>query len=284
MKNFLLVQFLFIFSVSYCQVKTPSLSPKSKIIQTVGLTDIKIEYSRPAVKSRKIFGSVVPYDKIWRTGANKNTTISFSKDVSFSGILVKKGIYSIYTIPNKSSWRLMLYNETENSGMPVQWNKNKIILDVVGQSFKLPFSVENFQIGINNITQNSAVISFNWDDQIAIFPFKVFTDKQVMVSIEETLSSGKASTWDYHNAALYFYHNDLDKNKSKIWFDKSLFMRKGPYPYWVYSYKAQIYNKYGDKKQALKAAKKSLELAGKTGNHHAIGMASRAFEEVKNNL
>ena len=284
MKKILIVQILFIFSTTYSQVKTPALSTKSKISQVVGLTDIEVEYSRPAVKSRKIFGGVVPYNKIWRTGANKNTTISFSKDVSFSGIIVKKGKYSIYTIPNESEWRLMLYDETENSGLPSDWNKNKIILDVVGQSFKLPFSVENFQIGFNNITQNSAVLSFNWEDKLAAFPFKVFTDVQVMESIEETISSGEASTWDYHNAALYFYHNDLDKNKSKIWFDKSLSMRNGPFPFWVYSYKAQIYNKYGDKKQALKAAKKSLELAEKTGNHHSVGMASRALEEVKKNL
>ena len=129
MKKILIVQILFIFSTTYSQVKTPALSTKSKISQIVGLTDIEVEYSRPAVKSRKIFGGVVPYNKIWRTGANKNTTISFSKDVSFSGIIVKKGKYSIYTIPNESEWRLMLYNETENSGLPSDWNKNKIILE-----------------------------------------------------------------------------------------------------------------------------------------------------------
>ena len=105
---------LFIFFHINSQVVTPPISPIAKISQQVGLTNIEIEYSRPSVKSRKIFGGVVPYDKIWRTGANKNTIISFDKDVSFSGNIVKKGKYSIYTIPSESGWRLILYDEIDN--------------------------------------------------------------------------------------------------------------------------------------------------------------------------
>ena len=137
---------MFIFFHINSQVVTPPISPIAKISQQVGLTNIEIEYSRPSVKSRKIFGGVVPYDKIWRTGANKNTIISFDKDVSFSGNIVKKGKYSIYTIPSESGWRLILYDEIENSGMPENWDENKIILDVLGQSYDLPFSIETFQI------------------------------------------------------------------------------------------------------------------------------------------
>ncbi len=272
---------LFILFHINSQVVTPPISPIAKISQQVGLTNIEIEYSRPSVKSRKIFGGVVPYDKIWRTGANKNTIISFDKDVSFSGNIVKKGKYSIYTIPSESGWRLILYDEIENSGMPENWDENKIILDVLGQSYDLPFSIETFEITISNITQNSALLTLNWENQITVFPFDVFTKKEVLASINKVLSSGNATTWDYHNAALYYYQNNLDKNKSKMWFDKSLSMRGGKFPFWVYAYKAQIYNRYGDKKEALKAAEKSLEMAKKTGNHHSIGMSTRALKEVQ---
>ena len=157
----------------------------------------------------------------------------------------------------------------------------KIILDVLGQSYDLPFSIETFEITISNITQNSALLTLNWENQITVFPFDVFTKKEVLASINKVLSSGNATTWDYHNAALYYYQNNLDKNKSKMWFDKSLSMRGGKFPFWVYAYKAQIYNRYGDKKEALKAAEKSLEMAKKTGNHHSIGMSTRALKEVQ---
>ncbi|MDG2397398.1 MAG: DUF2911 domain-containing protein [Flavobacteriaceae bacterium] len=284
MKKYIFLFLLTITSTIYSQVITPSLSPISKVHQRVGLTDIEIEYSRPAVKSRTIFGGVVPYNKIWRTGANKNTTISFSKDVSFYGKIVKKGKYAIYTIPYEVGWRLILYNEIENNGMPIPWDKNKVILDVIGQSYDLPFSVESFQISFDNIKSNSATLSFSWANKLAGFSFEVFTSKQVFNNIKEILYTENATTWDYHNSALYYFHNGLDINKSKDWFDKSLSMRKGDFPYWVFAYKAQIYNRYGDKKTALKAAKKSLNLAKKTGNHHAIGMAERALKDISESI
>ena len=124
---------------NYSQIKTPRVSPASAIEQMVGLTEIEVEYSRPSKRGRDIFGNVVPYGKIWRTGADNCTTISFSTDVVFNsntsidGVkisktkIIKAGKYSIFSIPNKESWDVILYSDTDLWGVPKDWDENKIV-------------------------------------------------------------------------------------------------------------------------------------------------------------
>ena len=151
---------------NYSQIKTPRVSPASAIEQMVGLTEIEVEYSRPSKRGRDIFGNVVPFGKIWRTGADNCTTISFSTDVVINSQTIKSGKYSIFSIPNKETWEVMFYSETDLWGVPKDFDKNKVVFK---SSFKLNKSGinsihETFTISFDNITNNDANMTFSWDD------------------------------------------------------------------------------------------------------------------------
>ena len=128
------------------QVKTPQPSPKSNLEQTVGLTNVAIEYSRPSMKGRTIFGDLVPFGKIWRTGANENTTISFSDDVVIDGQTLKKGKYALYTMPKAENWDVIFYSTTDNWGNPDTWDETKVALRTNVKSQMLNKAIESFTI------------------------------------------------------------------------------------------------------------------------------------------
>ena len=120
------------------QLKTPKPSPTSKLEQTVGLTNITVEYSRPGVKDRTIFGDLVPYDKIWRTGANKNTIITFSSDASIDGERLKAGSYAIYTKPGEKNWEVYFYSTIDNGGLPKSWKDANVVLKTLAKVESIP--------------------------------------------------------------------------------------------------------------------------------------------------
>src|SRR5690554_1330257 len=125
MKKTLFFSFLFVSVGLIAQIKTPDASPASKLEQTVGLTDVTIEYSRPSAKSRTIYGDLVPYGKVWRTGANARTKISFSKDVEVAGKALAKGTYALFTIPGENKWEIIFYKEPDGWGAPKELDKEK---------------------------------------------------------------------------------------------------------------------------------------------------------------
>ena len=135
--------------VAEAQVKTPQASPKAYIKQTVGLTDVEVTYSRPGARGRAVFGNLVPFGKLWRTGANENTIINFGDDVVIDGKTLKKGKYSIYTIPKIESWEVIFYLSTDNWGLPENWNDAYVALRTTVKEDALPTPVESFTIGIN---------------------------------------------------------------------------------------------------------------------------------------
>lgn len=128
------------------QIKTPQASPKGYIKQTVGLTDVEVTYSRPSARGRAVFGNLVPFGKIWRTGANENTIINFSDDVVIDGKTLKKGKYSIYTIPKIESWEVIFYLSTDNWGLPENWNESYVVLRTTVKEDALPTPVESLQL------------------------------------------------------------------------------------------------------------------------------------------
>ena len=128
MKNFILSLFLLVSLNISSQIQTPAPSPATKVQQTIGLTEVTLEYARPSVRNREIFGNLVPYDKVWRTGANENSVISFSTSVKIGDADVPAGKYSVYTIPNKDSWEFILYSDYNNWGLPSDWDENKVVV------------------------------------------------------------------------------------------------------------------------------------------------------------
>lgn len=252
------------------QVETPQPSPASKLEQKVGLTDVTLSYSRPGVKGRTIFGDLVPYGKMWRTGANKNTTITFSDDVTIGGKEVKAGSYAIFTKPNAASWDVYFYADTNNWGTPQKWDDSKVVAHVNAKVEKLPFKVESFMILITNLKNDGAMLEFVWENTLVEVPFKVPTDSKAVASIEKIMAGPGAG--DYFAASRYYLEEGKDINKAKKWIDKAVAMTSEKPRFWYLRQQSLIYAKAGDKKGAISIAKKSLSLAEKAGNADYVKM------------
>jgi len=181
------------------QIQTPQPSPFSKVEQKVGLTDVIIEYCRPGIRDREIFGNLVPYGEVWRTGANANTKITFSDDVKIDGKELKKGTYALYTIPNKDSWEILFYSDSNNWGTPEKWDDNKVALKTTAEVQQMPMKMETFTILIDELKNNSAALNFIWENTIATMSFEVPTDAKALASIEKVMNGPSAG--DYFSIA-----------------------------------------------------------------------------------
>ena len=259
------------------QIETPQPSPFAKMEQVVGLTDVSIEYSRPAMRGRTIFGDLVPYDKLWRTGANANTKITFSDDVSVGNTALKAGTYAIFTKPGMESWEVIFYSDANNWGTPQNWDESKVAAKVTAPVNKMDFDVQSFTIMLGNLTSNSAELGFIWEKTYVGVPFSVPTDTKATASIEKVMEGPGAN--DYFNAAVYYLNEGKDINKAKMWIDKATEMTAKEPRFWYLRQKSLIYAKAGDKKGAVESAKKSLELAEKAGNADYVKMNKDSLKE-----
>lgn len=258
------------------QVKTPQASPKSEIKQVVGLTDVEIVYSRPSARGRAVFGNLVPFGKLWRTGANENTTISFSDDVLIDGKTLKKGKYSLYTIPNAQTWDVIFYKTTDNWGTPEEFNEGNVVLKTTVKETTLPTSAETFTLGINGIDTNFAYLEMYWENSFARLKFEVPTEKVAIASIEKTLAGPSAN--DYYSSAQFFYQANGDVAKARTYIDKSLELSKEK-PFYYLRLKSLIQAKQGDKKGAIETAKQSLAASETAGNQDYVKMNKDSIAE-----
>jgi hypothetical protein len=248
------------------QVKTPQSSPSAKIEQVVGLTTVQVEYSRPSAKGRTVYGDLVPFGKMWRTGANANTTISFTEDVKVGGKDLKKGKYALYTTPKADSWDVIFYTDTNNWGLPETWNESNVALKITVKPETLTKSVESLSIFLNNLTNDSGVIELAWERTMIAIPFTVPTQETALKSIEKTLAGPSAG--DYFSAAQYYYQTNSDMTKALSWVNSAISNspKDRDVPFWYLRLKSLIQAKNGDKKGAISTAKESLALSVKAGN------------------
>lgn len=258
------------------QINTPEASPASKLIQTVGLTEVVIEYSRPSMKGRTIFGDLVPFDKLWRTAANAYTTISFDTDVTIAGTAVKAGTYSIFTKPGAKNWEVFFYTDTKGSGVPRDWDESKIVAKATVPVWPIEMPVETFSITIDDLTNTSAKLGIIWENTYVAVPFGVPTDAAVMKNIDRALNGPTAG--DYYAAATYFAAEGKDINKAKEWMDKAMSMTEKP-AFWQLRQYSLILAKAGDKKGAIATAKKSLEASKAAGNNDYVKMNMDSLKE-----
>lgn len=259
------------------QVKTPAASPAAKVMQTVGLTDVTLEYSRPSVKGRTIFGDLVEYGKLWRTGANKNSTITFSDNVTVGGKELAKGTYAIFTTPGKTSWKVDFYTDTENWGTPQPYDETKVAASLTVAPMNMGFSVENFSMSIEDLTDNGAVLMIMWDDTAVGVPFTVPTDVTVMANIESVLNGPTAS--DYFAAGRYYKDSGKDLNKALEYINKSLEM--GTEKFWMLRQKALTQAALRDFKGAIDTAEKSMMMAKEAGNSDYVKSNEKSIAEWK---
>lgn len=257
------------------QIETPAPSPFCKIEQMVGLTKVTLEYSRPGVKDREIFGGLVPYDNPWRTGANAVTKVGFNTDVMFGEVKLEKGDYALITTPGKEMWTFHFFPYESSS-----WSS---YLEDGAEGTKVmvePVTIENVHVEsmtlmIDELRNGSATFYLIWDDVYVGTEFTVPTDEMVMSSIEEVMSGPSAR--DYYAAASYYHSEDKDLAQALDWMNKAIEM--GEERYWMLRQKSLIQAKLGMKSEAIATAKRSLELAEEAGSEEYIRMNKESIAE-----
>lgn len=257
------------------QIKTPQPSPAAKMTQMVGLTEMTLEYSRPAMRGRTIFGDLVPYGKVWRTGANANTKITFDTDVTIGGTAVKKGTYAIFTIPNAASWDVMFYSDSNNWGTPREWDDSKVVAKVSAEVMSLPWDIESYTMTFDDLKDGSVVVGMLWEKSYVGVKIDVPTDAIASKSIEAVMAGPSGN--DYFAAATYYHTSGKDLEKALKWMKKAT-AGDNP-PFWYLRRMSLIQADMGDKAGAIATAKRSLAGAEKAGNADYIKMNKESIAE-----
>ena len=278
MKKYLILIALITFSYSFSQIETPQPSPAAEIDQIVGLTEINVEYSRPSMRGREIFGNLVPYNKIWRTGANASTKISFSTNVEINGQTVAAGQYSIFTVPNESEWEFILYNDTSVRGVPRDWDDKNVVLSTMVESWgKQAISIETFTISFDALNNNYAVMSMMWDDVYVPVTINVPTKDIVEKNIQKVMSEEPKAS-DYYAAAVYYRQENIKLDDALEWINKAMEMTEDP-KFYQLRQQSLIMAANGNYRAAIKVAKKSLELSIQANNQDYVKMNNDSIKE-----
>lgn len=268
--------------VSPAQVQIPSASPAATVSTQVGLTDIKIDYFRPRTKGRKIFGTdasvLIPYGKIWRTGANSGTKINFSDDVTVEGVAVPKGEYLIFSWPGATEWTITLYKDVALGGNTGKYDAAQEAAKFTVKPEKLTEKVETFTINITDISDDntSAKVQLAWENTSVKFGVKVNFEDKVMKSIEANTT---VNPYNYFQAAVYYLENGKDLKQALEWVNKAAEGMNSPF--WVLHQKAKIQKGLGDKAGALATANASLEAAKKENNRDYQMMNEALIKSLK---
>lgn len=243
------------FGTSVAQ-ELPQPSPKGEISQMVGLTEVEIEYSRPSMKGRKIFGDLVPFGEMWRTGANGSTIIEFDTDVMVQGTLVKKGNYALFTLPNQSEWEIILNSNTE------LWGVDGMKAEENVASFKVKPTTcpttESFTISFDNVKEDACEVSLMWETTKVSFTIAVDVDAASMANIDKAIKDAEGSFRVYNNAARYYLEHNKDLKKALEYAQKSTSMSE---KFWNLKVLSEVQAANGLYKEALATAEKSLALA-----------------------
>lgn len=278
-KSLIALVMLTVSAIGSAQVQTPQSSPKAVVEQTIGLTDVKIEYHRPSARGRAVYGELVPFGRVWRTGANQNTMVTFSNDVVIGGKSLEAGKYALYTQPKADSWDVIFYTDTNNWGLPQTWDEKKVALRTTVKPEFLNRNIETLTIGINNLNNDYGHLEIAWEKTMVAVKIEVPTSDLAMKSIKSVMNGPSAR--DYFDAAQYYYQSNHDLATALKWMDSAI--EKTPkgqdVPFYFLRQKALIQAKMGDKKGAIATAKLSLEAAEKANNADYVKMNKDSIQE-----
>lgn len=267
---------IFSFASSDAQtLKTPAPSPSTTVIQDFGLSNIELSYSRPVMKGRKIFGDLVPYGNVWRTGANTATTLTFGDEVTIGGTKIKAGKYGVLTIPDAKEWIVIITKQTDVTS-PAAYKMDQDVVRVKVVPVVLPYNIESFTMGFGNVNSNNCVLQMMWDNQYVAVDITTDVESKVMAQIKSVMEK---DTKPYFNAAMYYMDNGKDLNQALSWFDKAAEMN--PSAYWIQYQRASCLAKLGKKADALAGAKKSLEMAKKAENGDYVTLNEKLIASLK---
>lgn len=243
------------------KIDFPAASPGATLKQRVGLTDVEISYSRPSAKGRKIFGGLVPYGQVWRTGANSATKLTFSTAVKLNGTEVPAGTYELFTIPGAAEWTVIVHKNMSQWGAYAYDQKNDVAR-IKAAPVAAPSPVETFSIGLSDLRDESATLYLTWENTLVPVKLEVDFVSKIVPQIEAVMASDAAKK-PYLQAAIFYLDHDLDLKKAAGWFDAAIAAQ--PDAFYVFYHQARLLAKQGNKDAALVAARHSIELATKAG-------------------
>ena len=263
------------FVATEAQLKTPAPSTTQTIKQDFGLGTVELSYSRPGMKGRKIFGDLVPFGKVWRTGANNATTITFGDAVTIGGVKVAAGKYGVLTIPDKKSWIIILSKQTDVTS-PADYKADQDVVRVEAKTLDMEDKIETFTMQFANIKASSCELQLMWDKTAVALPISTDVETKVMAQIDQLMNKDNRP---YFNAAMYYMDNGKDLNQALAWFDKAVEMQ--PKAFWIQHQRANCLAKLGKKDEAKAAAEKSKALAAEQKNDDYVKLNEKLLAELE---
>jgi DUF2911 family protein/tetratricopeptide repeat protein len=266
--------------VSLCAVKaqtikTPFPSPPQTIKQDFGISTIELSYSRPGVKGRKVFGDLVPFGKVWRTGANNATTIDFANDVTIGNAKVPAGKYGLLTIPDKDNWTIIVTKQLDVTG-PAAYKQENDLARVNVKPMAMKDKIETFTMQFANVTPSTCELQMMWENTAVSLPISTDVESAVMKQIDDAMNK---DNHPYFQSALYYLQNGKDLKQALAWFDKAI--EQQPDGYWIYHQRANTLAKLGRKNDAKISAQKSIELAKVAKNDDYVRLNEKLLDELK---
>jgi hypothetical protein len=262
-------------SATEAQVKMPAPSPVQTIRQEFGMGRIELTYSRPSARGRKVFGDLVPYGKLWRTGANAPVKIVFTEPVALCDKKVDTGTYVLYTIPGEESWVVIINKGLDNWGIDGYKESEDVVRCTVPAS-RLKQPVETFTMQFGQIKPESCTLDMMWEKQAISLPITTNIKDKLRAQIESAMTGDKKPYWQ----AAQFY-NEYDKNLPKALENVSKAVEANPKAYWIMLYKAKIQKEMGDVAGAMQSATASRALAKEEGNDDYVKLNDDLLKELK---
>lgn len=256
------------------QLKTPAPSPTQTIKQDFGLSSVELAYSRPAMKGRKVFGDLVPFGKVWRTGANSATTITFGDDVTIGSTLVKAGKYGLLTIPDKKEWIIIISKQLDVTS-PAAYKQDMDVVRVTASAMNMKESMESFTMQFADVKPSSCALHIMWENTAVALPITTNVETKVMAQIDQLMNKDNRP---YYGAAMYYMENGKDLNQALAWFDKAVEMQ--PNAFWVQHQRANCLAKLGRKEEAKQAAEKSKAMAAEQKNDDYVKLNEKLLAEL----
>jgi hypothetical protein len=264
----------FAFLVSDAQLKTPAPSPTQTIKQDFGLSSMELTYSRPGVKGRKVYGDLVPFGKVWRTGANNATTITFADEVTIGGTKVPAGKYGILTIPDKKEWTIILTKQLDVTS-PAAYKQDQDVVRVTAEAMRTDADIETFTMQFANVKPTSCDLQLSWERTTVSLPISTDIDTKVMAQIDQLMNK---DNHPYFNAAMYYMDNGKDLKQALAWFDKAVELQ--PTAFFIHHQRANCLAKLGRKEEARAAAEKSKALAIEAKNDDYVRLNDKLLAEL----
>lgn len=257
-------------------LNVPAPSPYQHIEQDFALSHITLEYSRPGVKGRKIYGGLVPYGKIWRTGANASTRFTFNHDVFISGKRLTAGTYALYTIPSAGEWTMMFYPDLNLGGSVTAYDRDKELFRFNVKPVALNDLVETFTIQFTNVKPNTIDVEMLWEKTKVVFQIMTDIDKPIMESIDKAMA---LDSRPYYQAASYYYDNNKDLNKAYDWVQTAI--NQNPKAFWMWALKTKIELKLNKTADAAKSANQVIQLATEAKNDDYVQIGRDLLSQAK---